>query len=772
MVGSVLFYVLYPLSRFLTGRQSEAPQKGHPAVVNGKAVWDGGAVKTRRFTQTQTSLLDQWLSSSSGTETEKKERMKEPVPEEKCDTRPHTDKEELIPVLQNDATSKNSDVQPAERRNGKVHDDQEEAPEKETRKIPHEFEEYYVTQHTQEGSVFRTEDITPQQDLCAQLECLKMEESAPETISSVLEKLEKPSLEDPATSAQTNIQEATCQTQEQTQLPTVTELKAPDKTPAEITEFWDDYLLPAADEMQEGGSSSKLVFASPLFNTQTHLQICNEHDTQTGWHFPAGLGLAEEVQCPLWQFPAVSYYPPLEPTAQFEVMWRVWEEVDESAPAEGTSLKPLPFTNASMEFTVMSYNILAQDLLEANEGLYTHCPLEVLDWSYRCSLLLEEILKWAPDILCLQEVQENHYQEQLFPVLSQMGYSCVYKRRTGNKTDGCATCYRSGRFSELSVTLLEFLRPDTELLDRHNVGIVLLLQPVVTKGPEIKAKGPPLCVANTHLIFNPRRGDVKLAQLAILLADIDSVVKSCKAKGEHCNLILCGDFNALPHTPLYQLVATGELYFQGLPAWMISGQEDLSYNIHCHRLQAPLWPSSVGITDSCQYSTVKEILENQHQKPGNRQFSHDFLLQLRFCPAACVRPLDLVLIPGVTDNTPDASRKKNLPYDKSFRHTIRHQFDLESVYKHILPGSGYPEITTLHSEGAATVDYIFYTQRRLLTPDQNVGGNSVNEGLQLIGSLSLLSEDVLLSMRGLPNHIFPSDHLSLLAKFQLELNAS
>ena len=145
----------------------------------------------------------------------------------------------------------------------------------------------------------------------------------------------------------------------------------------------------------------------------------------------------------------------------------------------------------------------------------------------------------------------------------------MYKRRTGTKADGCATCYRSSRFSEVSVTPLEFFRPDTELLDRHNVGIIVLLRPAVTRGSEIKTMGPPLCVANTHLLFNPRRGDVKLAQLAILLAEIDKVVKSCKARGEHCNLIMCGDFNSLPYTPLYQLITTGELYYQGLPAWMV-----------------------------------------------------------------------------------------------------------------------------------------------------------------------------------------------------------
>lgn len=145
----------------------------------------------------------------------------------------------------------------------------------------------------------------------------------------------------------------------------------------------------------------------------------------------------------------------------------------------------------------------------------------------------------------------------------------MYKRRTGTKTDGCATCYRSSYFSEVSLTQLEFYKPETELLDRHNVGIVLLLQPLITQGSKVKARGTPLCIANTHLLFNPRRGDIKLAQLAIMLAEIDCMAKSCKVKGQNCNVILCGDLNSVPHMPLYQLITTGKLCYQGLPAWMV-----------------------------------------------------------------------------------------------------------------------------------------------------------------------------------------------------------
>lgn len=153
-----------------------------------------------------------------------------------------------------------------------------------------------------------------------------------------------------------------------------------------------------------------------------------------------------------------------------------------------------------------------------------------------------------------------------------LGYNCVYKRRTGTKTDGCATCYHIRCFSEVSVSSLEFYRPEIKLLDRHNVAIVLVLRPVVG-GSNVKAPGPLLCVVNTHLLFNPRRGDVKLAQLAILLAELDGVVQSHKARGVHCNLILCGDFNAVPYMPLYQLITTGRLYYHGLPAERVRLQD-------------------------------------------------------------------------------------------------------------------------------------------------------------------------------------------------------
>ncbi|XP_056624401.1 protein angel homolog 1 isoform X2 [Triplophysa dalaica] len=495
-------------------------------------------------------------------------------------------------------------------------------------------------------------------------------------------------------------------------------------------------------------SEAQFMTSHPVFDLRALL--VDSHGIQTakepiGWHFPTGLGLSDVCFCPYVQFPALSYYPAFQDDNNIEVTWRLWEDLSEACGEPCVDL---------FEFSIMSYNILAQDLLEAHPELYTHCQGEMLVWEYRFHLLLRELRVWMPDILCLQEVQENHFQEQMYSVLIEMGYTCIYKRRTGSRTDGCALCYQSERFTQLSVNLLEFYRPDCELLNRDNVGIVLLLQPITEQGEALS----PICVANTHLLFNPRRGDVKLAQLAIVLAEIDMMMKKCESQGRSCEVVLCGDFNALPNSLLLKFITSGELYYLGLPAWMVSGQVDLSSKFHQSRIFEPLWPDKLGINENCQYAVYSDP---RTSGPEKLQYSHDFLRRLQFCQASCVRPPDLDFIPGVTDNTPDPDEIHMLSF--RFRHTLFHGLKLTSAYPHTHLITHNCVLTTLNSEGGAMVDYIFYS-----TPTHDAA--HVKErggGLKLLGRLSLLSEDLLLSLKGLPNETFPSDHLSLLAKFQL-----
>ncbi|NXB98479.1 ANGE1 protein, partial [Orthonyx spaldingii] len=467
---------------------------------------------------------------------------------------------------------------------------------------------------------------------------------------------------------------------------------------------------------------------------------------------------------------SVPFYPVPTEVPYHEILWRDWEDLS----VQPCVLEQVSKNTPLFEFRVMSYNILAQDLVEQGLDLYEHCHPDILNWNYRLPNLLQEIQHWDPDVLCLQEVQENHYWEQLEPTFKEMGFACFYKRRTGTKTDGCAVCYKHSRFQLISLSPIEYFRPGLDILNRDNVGLVLLLQPVLPEGLGLQAVSP-LCVANTHVLFNPRRGDIKLAQVALLLAEIDKIART--AEGSYYPVILCGDLNSVPDSPLYKFIRNGELSYHGMPAWKVSGQEDFSQQLYARKLLAPLWPSSLGVTDKCQYVTLC-----QPKKLGRREYSRDFLLQFRFCDVACERPPQLVLLEGVTDAKPVASarehsavtavlkRHNSLAFlGKRCSGVIQHGLNLTSVYSHFLPQRGRPEVTTMPMGLGATVDYIFYSAEPV---EKAAGRRLYKDGaLKLLGRLSLLSEDVLLMANGLPNAFCSSDHLCLLASFGLEISS-
>lgn len=379
------------------------------------------------------------------------------------------------------------------------------------------------------------------------------------------------------------------------------------------------------------------------------------------------------------------------------------------------------------DFSVMSYNILSQELLEDNSHLYRHCRRPVLHWSFRFPNILKEIKHFDADVLCLQEVQEDHYGTEIRPSLESLGYHCEYKMKTGRKPDGCAICFKHSKFSLLSVNPVEFCRRDIPLLDRDNIGLVLLLQPKIPR-----AASPSICIANTHLLYNPRRGDIKLTQLAMLLAEISNVAH--RKDGSFCPIVMCGDFNSVPGSPLYSFIKEGKLNYEGLAIGKVSGQEQSSRGQRI--LSIPIWPPNLGISQNCVYEAQQ--------------------------------------VPKVEKTDSDVTRAQQekaevpVPADKVSSH-LQHGFSLSSVYSHYVPDTGVPEVTTCHSRSAITVDYIFYSAEKEDTARGPGAEVALVGGLKLLARLSLLTEQDLWTVNGLPNEHNSSDHLPLLAKFRLEL---
>lgn len=182
------------------------------------------------------------------------------------------------------------------------------------------------------------------------------------------------------------------------------------------------------------------------------------------------------------------------------------------------------------------------------------------------------------------------------------GYAGLYKKRSGDKTDGCATFFKESRFTLVESKLVSFNKPEVKLMDRDNVAVVVLLKPRTT-GSSSRHANNMVCVSNTHLLFNRKRGDIKLAQLSCLFSELEEIARISppgKEGSSYYPIICCGDFNSTPFSPIYSFVVRGFLDYTGMHRDNFSGQSHFrnSYPPK-YALTSNLIPWELGITTSC-----------------------------------------------------------------------------------------------------------------------------------------------------------------------------
>jgi len=343
---------------------------------------------------------------------------------------------------------------------------------------------------------------------------------------------------------------------------------------------------------------SPLSWTTPAFVPQSEGGIARRTSSTTDPREPDAQkgGALPELAC-IKRKDELSYDYSVGPRRWESTSYGKKRNVDEQAKSKGST--------RAFRFTFVSYNILSQSCLEDNKHLYDASPPEVLEWDHRKHNLLKEIMHFKADIISLQEVNQNVYDDFFKPNMEMQGYKGVYKRRTGEeKQDGCAIFYHAEKF-ELKKTLPIDFNRGVEILDRNNVALLIMLQPKKdwTGGQDMR-----LCVATTHLLFNPKRGDIKLAQLAVLLAELDRFTRKGIEPGTGMPLyhpsILCGDFNAVPYSEIYRLVHRGRLKYENLVSKDISGQQDEESLGLVRFVAKPLLPKAIGITEQCQYADI------------------------------------------------------------------------------------------------------------------------------------------------------------------------
>ena len=139
-----------------------------------------------------------------------------------------------------------------------------------------------------------------------------------------------------------------------------------------------------------------------------------------------------------------------------------------------------------------------------------------------------------------------------------------------------------------------------------------------------------ICISTTHLLFNPKRGDCKLAQLMLFLANLDRVAfqhldKETK-KPKSYPTIFCGDFNIDFRSKLYEFIYYSKLLnYKNLNRYMLSGQLEYSSSYLC---VGSLESEKIGITDGAQFKVENDRrYMDQQIKSGsfdNENISHPF----------------------------------------------------------------------------------------------------------------------------------------------------
>lgn len=212
------------------------------------------------------------------------------------------------------------------------------------------------------------------------------------------------------------------------------------------------------------------------------------------------------------------------------------------------------YHGVSGDFRVVAYNVLADYCLSETPHLYEHCPPQCLDLMRRCQFISAELRYLKPTVLCLQEVDQGftHY----FKTVRNAQW--LYKKRSDpSKRDGVAIVFDSEVFDLVETAEVEYKSSEIRRLDRPNVGLIAVLRSKATPNQGI-------IVGNTHLLFNFRRGDIQLSQLLLFL----SAVQNTQLRYESqltLSIILAGDYNFTPSSPLYKFITERELDMSAVP---------------------------------------------------------------------------------------------------------------------------------------------------------------------------------------------------------------
>lgn len=383
---------------------------------------------------------------------------------------------------------------------------------------------------------------------------------------------------------------------------------------------------------------------------------------------------------------------------------------------------PAPFP----AFRMVTYNILYDDFCTSKfskQKIYPFATNEVLDIERRQVRLLQELLAYHPDLVCLQECGQKVFERFLLPAMEACGYGGHYANKSGSVREGCGFLYRRERFALMGTTTINL---NWETLERQHpklaaevamhvelkealsnitaIGATLLLREVNTNKE--------LVLANTHLFYHANACHIRILQTYILLHHLkECAQRRCFSKeardGEDndetllCGdttrpIILGGDCNFTHTTGAYRLVTTGQV------------EEDH----HSWAKGRLFW---WGCDRQLGYSE-EEFAEHTSSPSSSAS-------------------------PTVKKDTPESERP---PLETYLAKNLHAGIALVDAYDRTDPSLPWTNYTMTFRE---VIDYIFFSE----------------DSIDVLRTIPIPPESELSENYALPNAKYPSDHVALLA---------
>lgn len=228
-----------------------------------------------------------------------------------------------------------------------------------------------------------------------------------------------------------------------------------------------------------------------------------------------------------------------------------------------------------MKFRLLTYNILSDRAV--HDGDYLYCPAQLRYMSSRHDRIIAEIRAMQPHVVCLQEVDYEHYTTRLRSAMNQLGYDGILLQRQDDY--GLATFWDTSVFelvaqkhatlhhlaethlqmSELNVSERQDVR---KAIDRPE-AVLLVRLTTTNNNNSVTCARRDLAVANVHVTWSQLNYPALQALQASLavneLLEFVRLTSPPPPSSSNCAVIICGDFNSPPHTLPYQLLSRAQL---------------------------------------------------------------------------------------------------------------------------------------------------------------------------------------------------------------------